>query len=532
MAAVAMLAVGCGSSAPSADDDAPVQEPAPSTQVADTPKAAPPADLTGYLDQQIDWQQCEERDDADCGSIEVPVDYAHPGAAAITMPLIRLRAIDQDHRIGALTTNPGGPGESGYDLVLAADDDPGLAKLLQRYDLVGWDPRGVGRTEGVRCLSDADMDAYLATDFSPTDDAGRARVADAQLAYARGCQANAGELLPFVGSEFVARDMDLLRSALGEEKLNYVGFSDGTLLGQLYAQQFPDRVGRMVLDSVEDPSGDGGSRTYQEDSDDDPDPGTPGDLEAADAQVDSILSGCAAQPQCPLGADPAGAQRRLDDLLARVRATPIPLPDGRVLGENLLLIGVFQATYDEDSWATLTDGIAEALAGDGTKIAGLADEYVGRGADGHYDHKQDAFWSVVCMKGDPAEFAPTPDPGLLARIGRAADRARATSPLFGENNTYSGSLCSFWQVPPSLDPQAIEVTGAPPILLVNNVGDVATDVDGARRVARSLRGSVLVENDRADHIAFGKGSDCVDDIVVRFLFDGVLPPAGTTCGRP
>jgi pimeloyl-ACP methyl ester carboxylesterase len=529
-AAVVVMVGGCSGPTRTAESESA----AGSTGIPDAPASSEVAtpSLDNYVDQQIDWAPCPDRPDADCGSIDLPVDYANPDNASISMPLIRLAATDPDNRIGVLTTNPGGPGESGYETVLTADDDPGLARLRERYDLIGWDPRGVGRTAGIQCLSDEEIDAYLATDFSPVDDEGRQQVAEAQRRYADGCLRNAGDLLAFVGTEFVVNDMDLLRSALGEDTLNYMGYSYGTLIGQLYAQQFPDRVGRMALDSIDDPQTADGHQDYDSAAvDTDPDPGTPGDLSESDKHVDEILDACAAEAQCPLGQDPKTAERRLDELVAKVRTDPIPLPDGRMLGVNLVLTAAFQATYQEEYGPLLTQGIADAFNGDGAKLAKLADDYVGRDPTGHYTHKQDAFWSVQCMAGDPAVFRTQADDELMPKIDRVADAARSSSPLFGENDTYSGSLCSFWKLPPTRKAEAVVVKAAPPILVINNIGDTVTNVDNARRVADNLDGSVLVLNDRDDHIAFGKGSDCVDDIVINYFFDGTLPPPGMRCSR-
>jgi pimeloyl-ACP methyl ester carboxylesterase len=524
---------GCGGSRGSDDSDPDLADaPTHSATVNPGPSADAP-DLSSYYTQVIDWQPCAEEDGAEgdeCGSIIVPVDYAEPDDDYITMPLIKLSATDPEHRIGSLTMNPGGPGGSGYDLVRYADDDAGLALLRTRFDLVGWDPRGVGRTSAIHCLSDEEMDAYLSTDFSPADDAGRQKVADAQRRYTQGCLRNGGNLLRNMGTEFVVRDLDLLRSALGEEKLDYLGFSYGTLVGEWYAHTFPDRVGRMVLDSVADPGDDEGTRDYQNLVENDPDPGTPGDLDDADRQVGAILADCTTAPDCPLGRDPKAAQHRLAELVDRVRANPIPLPDGRALGVNLLLTAAFQATYQQASWRRLDDGIAEAFDGDATKLAGLADDYVGRQSDGTFSHQQDALWAVNCLVGDAAHYKPDPGPDFMTELATAAEEYRKTSPLFGLNNTFSGTVCSYWPVPPTVPSGPVVAEGVPPILLVSNIGDIATNIDGARRVANSLKGSVLVENQRDEHIAFGKGSECVDGIVTRFFFDGELPELGTRCG--
>lgn len=489
--------------------------------------------MAAYRDQEIDWDVCPERPDAQCGSIDVPVDYAHPDGASIALPIIRVPATDPGRRLGVMTFPPGGPGSSGFDYVLRSGDDPAITRLGERYDLVGWDPRGFGRSAPIHCLSDKEMDDYLDTDFAPTDDAGVDKVIAAQHAFADGCQNNAGGLLGFVGVEVVVKDIDVLRAALGEDRLNILGISYGTSISQHYAQQFPDRIGRMVLDSVDDPATDSGLDSYDDDTDpvaseDDPDPGFSSEVDDPDKVVDTILTRCAEQQSCPLGQDPQAA---LGELIDKVTAAPIPLPDGRQLGISMLLTAAFQATYAQEDWDNLTSGIADALNDDdGTKLASLADYFNGRDSSGHYDHKRDYFWSVLCLAGDPSAYRKRSDSEIAAHLDRAARQSAPHSPLFGIFDVYSRSVCSFWRLGPTVAPASIVLDDIPPVLLVNNTGDQATPASDAQRVADSLKGSVLVLNQRDDHDAFGHGSQCIDDIVVNYFFDGTLPPNGTRCG--
>jgi pimeloyl-ACP methyl ester carboxylesterase len=503
-------------------------------EIPETAASAIGPGLPNYANQTIVWSPCAERTDAECGSVVLPLDYARPSAASITMPLIRIAATDPAQRLGTLTGNPGGPGESGFDMVLGSDDDLGLKRLRERYDLVGWDPRGIGRTAGIHCLSDSEMDEYEATNFSPIDKEGQQAVANAQRRFAEGCQRNAGQLLGFVGAEVVAQDLDVLRSALGEDFLNYIGYSFGTLIGQHYVQQFPERVGRMVLDSVADPAeGNGSTLDYDgsdpspasEDNADDGDD-LDGDLDDQDKQLQAILDGCAADPVCPLGQDP---QRQFNELLATVTANPVPLPDGRALGLNSVITAAVQATYQEEYWPRLTQGIADALNGDGATLIELADEFNGRDSEGHYDHKRDGFWAVTCLNGDPATFRTRSDEEILAALNHSVGQYEKNAPILGRNETYGNSMCDFWPVPPTHPASAIVVENAPPILLVNNIGDPATTLQAAQKVSESLANSVLVLNDRTDHIAFGKGSKCIDDIVVNYFFAGTMPPPDVQC---
>ncbi|MEV0251456.1 alpha/beta hydrolase [Nocardia sp. NPDC050712] len=499
------------------------------TTVPGHPVAAPqPLPSVGdYYAQRVQWQPCPEQPEADCGEIRIPVDYTDPGNQAIAMPLIRLRATNPDSRLGVLTMNPGGPGESGYQQVLAAldPDDTGLRKFRIRYDLVGFDPRGVGRTAPVRCLDDEATDAYFATDFTPTTPEQLTAVATAHRTYAAACLRNTGRLLGFVGTEFVAKDMDIMRSALGEAKLNYLGFSYGSRLGLYYAEEFPNRVGRMVLDSVDDPSASTDRWAFEEAG------ATPvaARLAPRDQVVYDMLSACAARTDCPLGNDAAAAMTDLRALIDKVDAQPLPVDDGRSLGSNLALLGLFETTYDTSYQRRFEQAIVAARRGDGTPLAELADRYVGRGADGRFSSADPAFWAIQCANDEPADYRSKTEDQIMTALSRVADRYAVPGPLFGANRVFSTPLCLFWQVPPSRKSAGVDAAGAPTIVLINNTEDPATPLADAEHVAETLADAVLVVNEHDGHIAFDNGSECVDGIVLGYFFDGQLPARGTRC---
>ncbi|WP_194813582.1 alpha/beta hydrolase [Nocardia sp. XZ_19_385] len=495
----------------------PVAAPEPLPTVAD------------YYAQRVEWRPCVESPEADCGDIRIPVDYANPGAQAITMPLVRLRATSPEGRLGVLTMNPGGPGESGYQQVLGAldPDDTGLRKFRVRYDLVGFDPRGVGRTAPVRCLDDRATDDYYATDFTPTTPEQLTEVAAAHRDYAAACLRNTGRLLGFVGTEFVAKDMDVMRSALGESRLNYLGFSYGSRLGLFYAEEFPDRVGRMLLDSVDDPS----SAPDRWEFDDTSSFPVSTRLAPRDQVVYDMLSTCAARSDCPLGNDAAAAMTALRALIDKVDANPIPVDDGRKLGSNLALLGLFETTYDASYQKRFEQAIVAAQRGDGTPLAKLADSYVGRGENGRFSSSDPAFWAIQCANDDPARYRTKTEEQIMDALNRVAERYAASGPLFGANRVFSTPLCLFWQVPPSRASAGVDAKGAPTIVLVNNTGDPATPLEDAEHVADTLDNAVLVVNEHDGHIAFDNGSECVDGIVLGFFFDGELPAPGTRCRR-
>lgn len=495
------------------------------------PSPTPLPTLDDYMNQRVSWKRCPDERDAQCGEIKIPVDYKDPGNLAIVMPLVMLPATDPAQRLGVLTMNPGGPGESGYQQILSALDteDTGFRKFRLRYDLVGFDPRGVGRTAGITCLDDREMDEYLATDFTPTDDAGLRKVADAHKRYSAACLRNTGKLLGFVGTEHVARDMDIMRSALGEEKLNFFGFSYGTRIGQYYAEQFPKRVGRMVLDSVDDPGLRPARWEFGDEDDYERDPARPVELSPRDQLVHDILVDCAKRADCRVGHDAEAAMGKLYELIDKVDKTPIPVDDGRLLGSNLAILGIFQATYDERYWDKFIDGFADALAGDGTGLAKLADHYVDRNEDGKYSTSDPAFWSVQCANDDPKLYRSKNEEQILAELSREAKYRAASSPVFGANRVFSSPLCLFWPVPPTEESKSVDAAGAPTIVLINNTGDLATPLEEAQDVADSLDDAVLVINEHDGHIAFDNGSECVDGIVLGYFFDGEVPADGTRC---
>ncbi|MFI9508152.1 alpha/beta hydrolase [Nocardia sp. NPDC052566] len=521
-AAAVLAAAACSDSGGSDDTSATSRPPA-------TGSAPPLASIEEYNAQHIEWTPCPDQPGVECGSIRVPIDYRHPGDAAITMPLVKLAATNPEARLGVLTTNPGGPGESGIEAVLNAreDSETSLRPLRERYDLIGWDPRGIGKTAGIVCLGDKEMDDYLATDFTPSDDAGKQQVIDAHKRYGEGCQRQAGKLLGFVGTENIPKDMDVMRSALGEEKLNYIGFSYGTRIGQYYADQFPQRVGRMLLDSIDDPGENDG--VADEDDEVTEFESSPAELSQEEKSVQTIFAACATGPACPVGQDPDASMARLRELVERVDAAPLPLPDGRKLGSNLALTGVFQATYDTEYWPSLDRGLADGLNGDGAELAKLADAYVKRDASGKYATAPYSFSAVQCLNGDPAKYRSKSDEQILAKLTANATKAQASSPLFGTNDVYRNAQCAFWPVPPSMKATAVKAAGAPTIVLINNTGDAATTLAAAENVARNLADAVLVVSERDDHIAYGKGSPCVDHIVTDYFLNGTVPARDTRC---
>jgi pimeloyl-ACP methyl ester carboxylesterase len=526
----------------------------------DHARARPAAPAQGSLD----WRPCPGHRGTECTRLEVPLDYADPGGRKIELALNRLPATDRDRRIGSLLTNPGGPGASGLDDVF--DNARQYAGLRTRYDIVGMDPRGVGRSSRVRCLDDKGLDAYYATDFTPDTQREKDAAVAAVRRFAEACRRNTGALLGHVGTDDVVRDMETVRKALGDPRLNFFGTSYGTQLGQKYAGRYPDRVGRMVLDSVDDPAQDTGSAEGRPDpralvaavaeasdaadaihatapnawnvppanpTDATSTPNAPAsDVQDLDASIRQMLAECprALGSGCPIGRTPAQAERAYTDLLARLDRRPVRGPGGRRLTDTQARIAGVAATYAPDQLGpTLVVGVNRARRGDGTILLQLSDAYLERNANGHYTSSQAAHAAVTCLVGDRAAYERR-DPGRTrAQVEQTADEAARAAPLTGAVGVYLNSQCQFWPVPPTSRPVAVTYDGDRPILIVNNSGDTATPPESAERVAARFRNSRLVINDAEGHSAYTTPGRCIHRVVDRYLLDGALPRNNSTC---
>lgn len=466
---------------------------------------APPG-LSGYYGQRLAWSACGGG--FQCAKVKVPLDYAKPKGRQIEIAVIRLRA-KGPKRIGSLVLNPGGPGGSGVDLARNAKQFLSPA-LLARFDVVGFDPRGVGLSAPVRCVPYGVMDSYHALDPTP-DTPSEVRKGDAyQRIYAQGCKANSGALLAHVGTRDAARDIDVLRAALGDRRLTYLGFSYGTLLGATYAEAFPKRVRAMVLDGAIDPA-------------------TRGTVPGAAAQgfeaaFASFLRDCYDRPGCPFGTHKVSASfQQLAKLFKRADKAPLRNDlDGRQVNEALVWRGVMAAMYSREQWPSLRAALGDAFKGDGTALLTFADGYHGRRIDGSYDNSGEAFTAVNC-----ADYPPT------SRATRSAVTYVPESRHFGKY--FSDGLlspCAFWPVKSGEGIVGrVRAKGAPPILVVGTTRDPATPYKDAVALARQLSSGVLLGFDGDGHTAYGGPSTCVNGAVDRYLINRVPPKDKTMCRR-
>lgn len=515
--AVATLLTAC-TSTPGAGPATPATSASPATGATRTAPAASTA---------LTWAACGEK--LECATLQVPVDHARKGGARTGIALVRHRATDPARRIGVLMTNPGGPGASGVEQVRTGvvPPAPGMrpyfgADILARFDVVGMDPRGIGASNPLDCQSDAERERGLAADSDP-DLPGGLPLAALQKQYrdlVRGClAANDREYLAHLGTDDVARDMDLVRAALGEEKITYLGLSYGTLLGVTYAHLFPARVRHMVLDAPAHPV------RWQAD----PLKSTEEQAVSAERQLDLYFETCRKQrAQCRFGdGDPARAFDRLVDALeARPLTVPAspPLPKGRVDGASVLgaaRVGMFSPQL----WPALTSALVAAEKGDGRIVHALT-ALLARDRDGTPNALIEGNLAVNCLD------RVRPD---RRAMDVQAERLRRVAPRFGPSSAYSTLGCQEW---PAGDAQRVTGpytgAGAPPVLVVGGRLDSQTPYPWAQAMAEALDGAVLLTRTGVGHGSYGSrlNGACIDDAVDAYLTDGTLPARGTVCEQP
>jgi pimeloyl-ACP methyl ester carboxylesterase len=507
-AAAALLMAGC-SSGTSGDGDGKSGKGATGGRTGQTQPATGstvrlPSSLTG---QRLDWGRCQATEDSSapgsdwqCATLKAPLDWSEPDGETIDLALIRTKARGED-RIGSLLFNFGGPGGSGLATMPAYAAV--ASSLRERYDLVSWDPRGVGASEGVRCRGDREIQAAEAVDLTP-DTAAEERAYFRDAAdFAKGCAKEAGRLLAHVSTTDTARDMDLMRQVLGDTRTHYFGISYGTELGGVYAHLFPRNVGRLVLDAVADPSVDTVGHAKNQ---------ARGFQRALDAYLEST------------GQDPEQGSRKIADLLERMDAEPLPTSSGRKLTQSLAFIGIVLPLYSESGWPTLTSALEAAEQGDGSELLALADEYNERDASGRYGTGSHSQRAISCLD-DKQRLTAEQTKRLLPQFERI-------SPVFGAVLGWdTAGWCHDWPVAGQYDTPEVSAPGAAPILVLGTTGDPATPYEGTRKMADELGegvGVVLTWKGEG-HGAYGSGSDCVDATVDAYLLTGTVPPDGKVC---
>ncbi|MGV9912965.1 alpha/beta hydrolase [Streptomyces tendae] len=516
--AAALLATACSAGGASTSAGSPAARAVGSTEAATaalTPlPQATPSELSPYYEQKLAWRDCGVPG-FQCATMKAPLDYAKPGEGDVRLAVARKKATGPGKRLGSLLVNPGGPGGSaiGYLQQYAGIGYP--AKVRAQYDMVAVDPRGVARSEPVECLDGPEMDAYTQTDVTP-DDAGETdELVDAYKEFAEGCGADAPKLLRHVSTVEAARDMDVLRAVLGDEKLTYVGASYGTFLGATYAGLFPDRTGRLVLDGAMGPSLPARRLNLEQ-------------TEGFETAFQSFAKDCVRQPDCPLGdknTAPDQVGKNLKSFFDDLDAKPLPAgdADGRKLTESLATTGVIAAMYDEGAWQQLRESLTSAIKEkDGAGLLILSDSYYEREADGGYSNLMFANAAVNCLDL-PAAFS-SPD-----EVRDALPEFEKASPVFGEGLAWSSLNCAYWPVKPTGEPHRIEAAGATPIVVVGTTRDPATPYRWAEALSDQLASGRLLTYEGDGHTAYGRGSTCIDSAINTYLLRGTAPEDGKRC---
>lgn len=446
---------------------------------------------------------------AQCGELLVPVDYFNPDGAVAELALIRFPATGK--KIGSLVINPGGPGESGVDAAASLVGSM-PAQIRERFDLVGFDPRGIGSsTPALWCNSDADNDAMRADPQVDYGEAGVAHIEKTEQQFVTRCVDKMGkDFLANIGTANVARDLDRLRAALGDEKLTYLGYSYGTEIGSAYAEAYPDKVRAMILDGAVDPNADPIQSAIDQ-------------AAAFQKAFDDYAADCAKDPKCPLGTDPAKAVDVYRHLVDPLVAKPVPTDDPRGLGYSDAITGTIMALYSPDLWRHLTEGLTELSAGRGDTLLAMADDYLNRDSHGHYTNSSDAETAVNCVDEPPNTDR-----------AKAADEDRRTRQVapFMSYGQFTGraplDTCAFWPVPPTGGPHTVSAPGLPPVLVVSTTHDPATPYHAGVELAKELGGRLLTFEGTQHTVVF-EGDACVDRYATAYLIDLTLPPADAKC---
>ncbi len=470
-----------------------------------TSASVPPGDgLAGYYAQTLDWADCN--DGFECATFNVPIDYENPSAGA--MQIAAIRKLATGTALGSLILNPGGPGGSGIEYTTYADYVVSDT-LRENFDIVGFDPRGVGQSSPVECLNDAQTEEYIAMDASPDNQTEIDQSVAMSELFAKSCATNSPDTYAFVDTVSAAKDIDILRELLGDKKLNWLGKSYGTFLGATYADLFPDKVGRMLLDGAIDPTLTNEQLSY-------------GQAMGFELALNRFVKDCATKNDCPLTASGAAGVLEISDFLNALDANPATLDDGRSFTQAMGVLGVIGSLYDKQyGWPELRKNLDLAFNNDYSGLASSVDFYTSRNSDGSYkDNSNDAIAAVSCLD--------RPDRASVDKTISLAAEWKLTAPNFGEYLAWSNNGCSFWQTAATGSPREIVAPGTPTILVVGTVNDPATPYQWAQALASQLSSGVLLTLDGDGHTAYYQGSKCIDQVVDNYFLTGDAK-SGITC---
>lgn len=496
---VLLMLSGCSLFGP-----APVDRP-PATNV--------PQGFDDFYGQTLSWHNCS--DGMQCTNVRAPIDWDAPADGSITLAVIRHRASGTS--LGSLLVNPGGPGGSGVDFVAYGATSAVSSTLARDYDVVGWDPRGVGQSTPVTCYTDpkqTDEVLYRTFDQPYGSQGWIDELTTQEQSFAAACEKNTGELLAHLDSASTAKDMDLIRALLGDEKLNYLGYSYGTVLGTVYAELFPQNVGRMVLDGALDPTISSLDELTMQ-------------MAGFDGAFRSYVAYCLSNDGCPFTGTVGNALRQARSVLDTVSAKHLTNDDGRVLDSATLATGISENLYSQNFWPDMTSMFVALQQADPSEAFASADRYYSRNPGGGYSNNgYQVYVAVNCLDGD---FDTDPHSTLdgVAEIDAAA-------PILGKYMAFDDyavldTACTHWPVPHADLPKTFDAQGAPPILVIGTTNDPATPLAWAQSLAKQLSSGVLITHKGEGHTAYNQGNTCVDGTVDDYFVKGTVPAADPMC---
>jgi pimeloyl-ACP methyl ester carboxylesterase len=466
-----------------------------------------PAEWASYYEQKLTWQDCEE--DFVCADVDVPLDWSDPSSPAISIALIKHEATTDS--LGALFVNPGGPGASGVSFVADSIDYVVSKEVKKRYDVIGFDPRGIGQSDSVECFdTDAQVDEFLfGTSQTPRASAQWFEERQASIdEFVSSCSEKSGDLLTFLDSVSAARDMDVLRYVTDNRYLNFAGFSYGTLLGALYAEEYPGNVGKFVLDGAMNPASTSADVSLSQ-------------AVGFESALRAYLTDCMEQTTCPFSGTVDQAMSDITQLLQQLDVTPLSSSDPRLLGADAMVTAIAAPLYTPDAWPFLTEVFTGVLQGDPENAWIAVDWYYNRVEGEYQDNSTEAFIAVNCLdypvSDDPAQWA--------ADASRTAEAA----PVIGPYLAWGEQLCLSWPAYGLRTPTPVSATGSAPIVVIGTTGDPATPYHWAVELADQLSNARLITYEGEGHTAYNKGVTCVDDAVDAYLVQGVIPPRELLC---
>lgn len=469
------------------------------------------ADLKPFYEQRIDWSKCTDL--VYCGDMSVPLNWANPTGETIRIAVAYQPAKSGKPK-GSIIFNPGGPGGSGVDFLTSSPDYVATKNLQESFNIVGFDPRGVqNSTPKIKCLTSKEMDTFLYSD-SESEPGTPEYVTEMRTVmsdYAKACQQRTGPLLEFVDTVSVARDLDVLRALMGDSKINYLGFSYGTLIGTTYANLFPKQVGHMVLDGAIDPTAPDTEATLLQ-------------LKGFDQSLAAFLKQCLATKDCPFSGTLEQAQKRVAKLLLDLESNPLKTQDPkRTLTSTAALTGILSFLYSESEWKYLSSAFAAAFKGDGTELLSSADFYNDRAEDGTYaSNSTESNIAVNCLDSRAKADA--------ASLNKANAEVMKISPTLGRYWQDSGLGCADWPYPVAKRPSSWAAKGSAPILVIGTTGDPATPYSQAQNLANNiLSNAKLLTYVGEGHTAYGRSNSCIANTVDDYFVKNVVLTENKRC---